>query len=170
MPVANPVNPSDPAQNVNKSPTTVQKNKTLNMQSFLKIMAAQMKNQSTSSSSTDTSQYVTEMTLFTAIQSMNKLTTQSTCEYGAALVGNDVVVEEMDPDTGKDTEASGTVSKAMLNRATGDCTIQIGDRVYNLSDVTEVKGLHALNVNPAAGGGKNPSGESTSNVAKAAKI
>jgi flagellar hook assembly protein FlgD len=165
---ANPINPSDPAQNVNKAPTTVQKNKTLNMQSFLKIMAAQMKNQSVSSSSTDTSQYVTEMTLFTAIQSMNKLTTQSTCEYGAALVGDDVVVKKMDPDTGKDTTVSGTVSKAILNQETGDCTIQIGDRIFNLSDVAEVHGLHALNTDPASGGGKEPSTESTSKVAKAA--
>lgn len=167
MSVTDPINPSDPAQNVNKAPTTVQKNKTLNMQSFLKIMAAQMKNQSVSSSSTDTSQYVTEMTLFTAIQSMNKLTTQSTCEYGAALVGDDVVVKKMDPDTGKDTTVSGTVSKAILNQETGDCTIQIGDRIFNLSDVAEVHGLHELNVNPASGGGSQPSTESTSKVAKA---
>lgn len=167
MAVTNAINSSDPTQNVDKTPTTVQKNKTLNMQSFLKIMAAQMKNQSVSSSSTDTSQYVTEMTLFTAIQSMNKLTTQSTCEYGAALVGNDVVVKKMDPDTGKDTTVSGTVSKAILNQETGDCTIQIGDRIFNLSDVAEVHGLHELNVNPASGGGSQPSTESTSKVAKA---
>ena len=157
----------DATQNVDNSPTTVKKNKTLDMQSFLKIMAAQMKDQSISSSATDRSQYVTEMTLFTAIQAMNKLTTQSTCEYGAALVGDDVVVKELDQTTGKETEVTGTVSKAILNQETGDCTIQIGDRTFNLSDVTEVHGLHALNVNPASGGGSQPSTESTSKVAKA---
>lgn len=150
----------DATQNVDNSPTTVQKNKTLDMQSFLKIMAAQMKDQSISSSATDTSQYVTEMTLFTAIQSMNKMTAQSTCEYGATLVGDDVVVKELDQATGKETEATGTVSKAIFNPSTGDCTIQVGNKEYGLSDVTEVLGLHQLNV--AAGGGKSPSSESSS--------
>ena len=72
----------DPASSVGSSSTnnsviTAKKQKTMDMQDFLKIMAAQMKNQSLDSSSTDNSQYITEMTLFSAIQAMNTQTTEA---------------------------------------------------------------------------------------------
>ena len=117
------------------------KQKSMDMQGFLKIMAAQMKNQSLSSP-TDNSQYITEMTLFSAIQAMNTQTTEANKQYGSSLIGNDVLIKTIDKDTGDAKTFTGTVSKAIFNSSSGDCVLQIGDKTYNLSDVAEVYGYH----------------------------
>lgn len=115
------------------------KSSDIDMQGFLKIMAAQMQNQSLSGSSTDNSQYITEMALFSAIQAMNTQTSESNKQYAASLVGSDVLVNTVDS-TGKPTQIPGMVSKAIFNEATGDSKIQIGDKAYDLSSVAEVLG------------------------------
>lgn len=119
------------------------KNNTIDMQGFLKIMAAQMKNQSFSSGSgsgSDNSQYVTEMALFTAIQAMNTQTSQSNKQYAASLVGSNVLINTADKSTGKPKQISGPVVKAIFNSTTGDSYIQVGDDTYDLSSVAQVLG------------------------------
>lgn len=111
----------------------------LDMQGFLKLMAAQMQNQSLTSQ-TDDSQYITQMTLFTAIQAINSQTTETSKQYAASLVGSNVRIHTTDPLTGKTKDVSGTVSKAIFSSSSSGCTIQVGNQDYNVSDVVEILG------------------------------
>lgn len=132
------------SSSTDSSTATAKKSKSMDMQDFLKIMAAQMKNQSLDSP-TDNSQYITEMTLFSAIQAMNTQTSESNKQYASSLIGNDVLIKTVDTTTGNAKSFTGTVSKAIFNSTSGDCVIQIGDKNYNLSDVAEVYGYHNTN-------------------------
>lgn len=114
----------------------------LDMQGFLKLMVAQMQNQSLTSSSTDNSQYITQMTLFAAIQALNTQTSEANKQYASSLIGSDVLVKTIDKTTGKPVTFTGTVSKAIFNTSDGDSVLQIGNQTYGLSDIAEVYGLH----------------------------
>lgn len=120
----------------------VKKSSGMDMTGFLKLMAAQMQNQSMTSQ-TDDSQYITEMTLFTAIQAMNTQTAESNKQYAASLVGSDVVVNTTDSATGAAKQVTGTVTKAVFSSSSGNAGVQIGDSIYNISDVSQVLGYHA---------------------------
>ena len=136
---ASGVNPSSSTD----STESTKKSNTMDMQGFLKLMAAQMQNQSLTSSSTDNSQYITEMALFSAIQAMNTMTSESNKQYAASLVGSDVIVSTTDKTTGKPKLVQGTVSEAEFYASTGESSIVIGDQAYNLSDVKEVLGCRS---------------------------
>lgn len=140
---------------LNGTPSTTSSSRSqMNMQSFLKILAAQMKNQNINSSSTDNSQYITEMTLFTAIQAINTMTLQSTKQYAASLVGKDVVLSVYDSSSGKKKEITGTVGKVSFNNTTGNSYLQIGNQLYDISDIVQVLGQHK----DATDSGKDESG------------
>jgi flagellar basal-body rod modification protein FlgD len=109
----------------------------LDMQGFLKLMAAQMQNQSLTSEADDT-QYITQLTLFTAIQAINNQTMQATKQYASSLVGKNVHIHTTDTLTGIAKDVTGTVSKAIFSSSSGDCTIQVGDQTYDVSDVVEI--------------------------------
>lgn len=114
------------------------KPKTMDFQGFLKIMAAQMQNQSlTSGSGTDNSQYITEMALFTAVQAMNTQTSEANKQYAASLVGSNVSVETYNPASQKKEDVQGIVTRALFN-SSGDAGVQIGNKVYSISDVMDV--------------------------------
>lgn len=123
------------------SSSAPKRSNSLDMQGFLKVMAAQMQNQSIDSP-TDNSQYITEMTLFTAIQAMNTQTAESTKQYASSLIGSDVLIKTTDPVTGNAVSFTGTVSKAIFNSTSGGSVIQIGDKTYDISSVAEVYGYH----------------------------
>jgi flagellar basal-body rod modification protein FlgD len=109
----------------------------LDMQGFLKLMAAQMQNQSLTSEADD-SQYITQMTLFTAIQALNDQTAQSNKQYAASLVGRNVLIHTIDSITGKAKDVTGTVEKAIFSSSSDDCSIQIGNQTFDVSDVVEI--------------------------------
>lgn len=138
----NTINTNSWTSTVSADTTAKKKSSGIDMQGFLKIMAAQMQNQSLSDSgsSTDNSQYVTEMALFSAIQAMNTQTSESNKQYAASLVGSNVLVNTDDSTTGDAKQVSGVVSKAVFNETTGESSIQIGDKAYDLSSVAEVLG------------------------------
>lgn len=139
--------------------TAKKKSSSLDMQDFMKLLAAQMKYQSigsSSSSSADNSQYITEMALFSAIQSMNTLTSQSTKQYAASLVGSDVVLSVVNSVTGQKETVKGTVSKATFDSTSNDSFLQIGDKSYNVSTVAEVLGYNPSNSSGSAAGETKP--------------
>ena len=115
---------------------------TLDFQGFLKIIAAQMQNQSLSSSATDTSQYVMEMTLFSAIQSMRTMTQQSTREYASSLIGQDVILSKYNSTTGQDDTVSGTVEAVDYDPSTDATYLDIGGKAYDMTDLTDILGDH----------------------------
>mgnify|MGYP000961112201 CR=1 FL=1 len=100
------------------------------------------------------SQYITEMTLFTAIQAINTMTLQSTKQYAASLVGKDVVLSVYDSSSGKKKEITGTVGKVSFNNTTGNSYLQIGNQLYDISDIVQVLGQHK----DATDSGKDESG------------
>ena len=118
----------------------LRKNRGLDFQGFLKIIAAQMQNQSLSSSSTDTSQYVMQLTLFSAIQAMNTMTEQSAQQYASSLIGKNVVVSELNKTTGKREPVEGKVDSVTFDVSTNTAYLNIGNKRYNVSDVTGVLG------------------------------
>lgn len=160
----NGIDPSDPAYSVISGTGSTAKKKTgsLEMKDFLKIMAAQMKNQSMSSSGTDNSQYITEMTLYSAIQAMNTMTSESNKQYASSLVGSDVILSSTDSSTGKKTLTQGTVQKACFS-STGDSYLLINDKVYDMSDVVEVLGYHDKSATQS-GSGTNDSTSGTNST------
>lgn len=114
-------------------------NSTLGMQSFLKLMAAQMQNQSMTSQ-TDDSQYITEMTLYTAIQAINSQTAEANKQYAASLVGSNVLINTTDKSTGAAKQITGTVSRAVFSTSSDKVGVQIGDTIYDVSRVSQVLG------------------------------
>ncbi len=122
------------------------KKNSIDMQSFLKIMAAQMQNQSLSGSGSggsDNSQYVTEMALFTAVQSIDAQTAEASKQYAASLVGSNVVINTTDKSTGKAKQISGMVLGTLFNDVTGDNYIQVGKDTYDVSSVVGSSGSGA---------------------------
>ncbi len=137
----NAVSPPAGAVSGNENNTSaVKKNRGLDFQGFLKIIAAQMQNQSLSSSSTDTSQYVMQLTLFSAIQAMNTMTEQSAQQYASSLIGKNVVVSELNKNTGKREPIEGKVDSVTFDASTNTAYLNIGNKRYSVSDVTDVFG------------------------------
>lgn len=132
------VSSSPPADSGGGGTASTKKSNTMDMQDFLKLIAAQMQNQSLTSSSSDNNQYINEMALFSAVQAMNTLTSESNKQYAASLVGSDVVVGSVDKATGKTKLVSGTVAEAAFYASTGESNLVIDGKTYNLSDVKEV--------------------------------
>ena len=130
------------AANASSWDTTTKKSSGMDMQGFLKLMAAQMQNQSVTSQ-TDDSQYITEMTLYTAIQALNTQTAESNKQYAASLVGSDVLISTTDKSTGAAKQVSGTVTKAVFSSSSDSAGVQIGDTIYNISNVAQVLGYHS---------------------------
>lgn len=136
----NAVSPAGAASANENNTSAVKKNHGLDFQGFLKIIAAQMQNQSLSSSSTDTSQYVMQLTLFSAIQAMNTMTEQSAQQYASSLIGKNVVVSELNRTTGKREPIEGKVDSVTFDVPTNTAYLNIGNKRYSVSDVTGVLG------------------------------
>ena len=135
----NTINTNNWTQNISPEAASAKKKKSIDMQGFLKVMAAQMQNQSMTSQ-TDDSQYITEMTLFSAIQAMDTQTSEANKQYASSLVGSDVLLSATETVGGKPKQISGVVSKALFNGTTGESAIEVNGKDYDLSSVTEVLG------------------------------
>ncbi|MCI1981602.1 MAG: hypothetical protein LKJ45_00390 [Oscillospiraceae bacterium] len=113
-------------------------NSTLDVSDFLKLMAAQMQNQSISKDSTDSSQYIQQLLDFTIIQSIQSMTKNNSREYAVSLVGHTATISKYDSAAGKYTSVQGVVKSAGFD-SSGKCTISINGRNYALSDVVSVQ-------------------------------
>jgi flagellar basal-body rod modification protein FlgD len=120
------------------SSTSKSSGSTLDMTDFLKLMAAQFKNQSMDSS-TDNAEYITELAQFSAIQAMTTMTQTANKQYAASLVGSTVTVSSTDSTTKKTTQKQGVVKSASFD-SSGNSTIDIDGTDYDLSDVVKVLG------------------------------
>lgn len=143
---------------------TTKKTSGLNFQGFLKIIAAQMQNQSLSASSTDTSQYVMEMTLFSAIESMRTLTEQSSRQYASSLIGKDVSLSKLDEATGNQKVVTGTVSSVAYDSSADDVLLEINGNFYNASNITNIFGDHVSAVKSMASVGTEAARETATSL------
>lgn len=120
-------------------------NSVLDMSDFLKLMAAQFKNQNIDSQ-TDNTQYITELAQFSAIQAMDSMAQNSGKETAMALVGQNVVLSVPDKTTGKTSLKAGTVEKACYDTDGKSYLILKGaeDQYFDVSNVTEVLGFPSV--------------------------
>lgn len=146
----NTVSPLTASPDSGNSAGTTKKTRGLDFKGFLKIIAAQMQNQSLSASSTDTSQYIMEMTLFSAIESMHTLTEQSSRQYASSLIGKDVSLSKFDEATGDQKVVTGTVSSVAYDPSTDDSLLEINGNFYDASNITNIFGDHVSAVESMA--------------------
>lgn len=146
------------------SPTTtstasINPNSTISSEAFLKLLAAQMSNQDVMNP-TDNTEYMSQLAQFSSLQAMTTLSETATsqldafntlsqisyAQYGASLVGKNVVVGYLD-DSGKYIEDTGVVTST--NFASGVYTVTVNDKKYNLSSVMEVNSVEKTDVSAA---------------------
>ena len=132
------------AANAAANKTTVGSS-TLDQNSFLQLLIAQMKNQDPSNP-TDPTQMLTEQSQLTMVQAMeslkSSLTSSSQLQEASSLIGKSVTVT--DPADSTKT-ISGNVSGATVNNGTSEITI--GNNSYSLSSILSVQNASTTSSN-----------------------
>ena len=121
----------------------------LSMTDFLKLLAAQFKNQDIMNP-TDNTEYISELAQFSSIQAMNTLTSYADRQYAASLVGKTVRVSKTDTE-GKRVFDIGKVGYVDFSSMDGTSAIVVNGQAYDLSSVIQV--LDDATQETAAGGG-----------------
>lgn len=106
----------------------------LDMNDFLKLLAAQFENQDIMNP-TDNTEFISEMAQFSSLQAMNELTEYEDCQYAASLVGKTVVVGQYDK-TGTYKESKGVVQSASFSSS--GSSVVVGGTAYSLGAVVQV--------------------------------
>lgn len=125
----------------------------LDMNDFLKLLAAQFTNQDITNPTSNT-EYISELAQFASIQAMNTLTTYADSQYAASLVGKKVVVAKYD-DTGKFVQETGVVDYVDFSSADGS-TLVVNGHAYGLSNVMQVLSGSAPEPTPPDTGSEVP--------------
>ena len=107
---------------------------TLDMNDFLQLISVQLANQDVMNP-TDNSELISQMAQFTTLQAMQSLSQLSFAQYGASLVGKNVLVAKYDRN-GEYVEKQGVVEK--INFSSGQNLITVDGEQYELSSVMEV--------------------------------
>lgn len=117
-------------------------NQTMNMQDFLQLMIAEMKNQDFmagseggSSQSANTSNYITQMAQMSTMQQMEELAYYSKTNYAMSLVGKSVTVATLGLG-GNVKKDSGIVEKVTLSD--DEYYVYVNGKSYKLSEVMNV--------------------------------
>lgn len=107
---------------------------TLDTQDFLNLLVAQLTNQDVTNPMEDT-EFISQMAQFTALEATQTMTELIYAQYGASMVGKNVIVADYD-DNGNYTQDEGVVQSVQF--LDGDCTITVNDRTYSMSSIMEV--------------------------------
>ena len=110
----------------------------LDTQDFLNLLVAQLTNQDTMNPTQDT-EFISQMAQFTTLETMQTMTELIYAQYGASVVGKNVIVAAYD-NNGKYSQDQGVVQSVQFMN--GDCTVKVNDRSYSMSSIMEV--LHEL--------------------------
>ena len=106
----------------------------LDMTSFLKLMVAELTNQSIDQTA-DTSDMLNQMVQMQMVQALVNMTDASVMSYAASLVGKQVTVGQYDS-KGKLQEVVGTVIGT--GTYNGSQVVFVGDKYYPLSEILAV--------------------------------
>jgi len=109
---------------------------TLTLSGFYKLLAAQLQNQSMYDSSTDNSQYITQMVQFAMLSQMQSMTNSVDSSTALSMVGKTVNLSSTNAD-GTSSTSSGTVDSVTFS--SGTPYLYVNGESYKLSDVTSVK-------------------------------
>lgn len=111
----------------------------LDINDFMSIMCTELSNQSIlsgdSSSSGSNTDYVSQLAQFTTLQTMKTMTEIIYAQYGASMVGKNVIVANMD-NLGNYKQDEGIVESISL--VGGDVTVSVNGVSYPMSAVMEV--------------------------------
>lgn len=114
----------------------------LTMQDFYSLIAAQLKYQDPSSS-TDESQYMSQMVEFGMLKQLSDLSTQSNYMLAASVVGKQASYAHFNSQTGVTEKGSGTVDSVNMTSEGPVCVI--GGKHYNLSEITQFNSSTPVN-------------------------
>jgi len=117
------------------SSSSSKKGDSLDMEDFLTLMVAQLKNQDVYNTM-DNTEFVGQMAQYTMIQTLTELYEMSQASYSMSMVGKSVTVEKSDG-----TKVSGTVESVNVAGATDQ--IEINDVFYSIKDVTQINAPEA---------------------------
>lgn len=106
----------------------------LNINDFLRLLAAQLSNQDAMNPTNDTD-FISQMAQFTSLQAMQTMTEISYAQYGASMIGKNVIVSTYD-ESGKAITDQGVVENVLFSN--GTCTISVNGKQYDLSSITQV--------------------------------
>lgn len=110
----------------------------LGMQDFLNLLTAQLANQDVMNPTNDT-EFIAQMAQFSSLQAMQTLTELTHAQYGASMVGKNVLVASYDKN-GQIVQETGVITKAKF--MDGKVAVTINDKDYDLSQIMDV--LHEL--------------------------
>lgn len=106
----------------------------LDKNSFLQLLVAQMKYQDPLNPSTDT-QFVEQLATFSQLEQMQNLNSTTSNNQAFGLVGMEVEVSTTDS-AGKSTTTSGTVDYVVMSN--GTAKISVNDNLYTMDQVSAV--------------------------------
>ena len=104
---------------------------TVTMDSFLKLMTAQLANQDFNNA-VDDSQFIQQLASYAQVEAMNKMTQYSQMTFGSNLVGRDVTIL----DTVTNETVFGTVEA--LNYSNGKVKVFVNGGTYDINQVCQV--------------------------------
>ena len=119
----------------------------LDMTSFLKLMVAELTNQSIDQTA-DTSDMLNQMVQMQMVQALVNMTDASVMSYAASLVGKEVTVAQYDAD-GNLQEVVGVVTGT--GTYDGNQVVFVGDKYYLLSEILAVGTLPKPETDPGEG-------------------
>lgn len=107
---------------------------TLNMDDFLQLLVAQLKNQDMYNTMDD-SEYMAQMAQFSMLQAITDMSELSMTSYGVSLIGKEVTVGEIGAD-GTVKSIEGIVDS--VNFFNGSPQVVVDNKSYSLSSVMSV--------------------------------
>lgn len=107
---------------------------TLNMDDFLQLLVAQLKNQDMYNTMDD-SEYMAQMAQFSMLQAITDMSELSMTSYGVSLIGKEVTVAQIGDD-GTVSSIEGIVDS--VNFFNGSPQVVVDDKSYSLSSVMSV--------------------------------
>ncbi len=114
--------------------TSTSSSSTLNTQDFLNLLVAQLTNQDAMNPTSDT-EFISQMAQFTTLETMQTMTELVYAQYGASMVGKNVIVAAYD-NNGNYSQDQGVVQSVQF--MDGDCKVTVNDRSYAMSSIMEV--------------------------------
>ncbi len=119
-----------------KTPTTLKRNvsSSLDLESFLQLMAAQLQNQDPLNP-TSNEDYMMQLAQMTVVEAMTNMTQVSLSTYAASMVGKEVTLAEYDKN-GNMKQVTGTVTGVTIYN--NDPVIYVGDKAYSLDQLIAV--------------------------------
>lgn len=135
----------------------------LDMNSFLRLLAAQFANQDMMNP-TDNTQFISELAQFSSLQAMSAMTQTATKQYAASLVGQTVKLSAFDS-SGKAVKKTGTVQGVTFTN-NGGAALMVDGTAYDIGSVIQVidpKNPPPAQDNPADGGGAGGGGANPAN-------